>query len=56
MARKPVAAFEEIIIRLQIGMIDPVANRVSRLFGDFKLNRLPVFFCITIALLEMLVP
>jgi hypothetical protein len=29
MARKPVAAFEEIIIRLQIGMIDPVANRVS---------------------------
>jgi hypothetical protein len=40
MARKPVATFEEIIIRLQIGMIDPVANRVSRLFGDFKLNRL----------------
>jgi hypothetical protein len=41
MARKPVAAFEEIIIRFQIGMIDPVANRVSRLFRDFKLNRLP---------------
>jgi hypothetical protein len=43
MARKPVATFEEIIIRLQIGMIDPVANRVSRLFGDFKFNRLPRF-------------
>jgi hypothetical protein len=41
MTRKLITAFEKIIIRHQLGMIDPVTNRISRLLGDLKLNRLP---------------
>ena len=41
MMRKLITAFEKIIIRHQLGMIDPVTNRISRLLGDLKLNRLP---------------